>query len=471
MWYRTFAVVVAFSLVFPFPIFPEPSSPATPNVAMPGNHLEQAASQVRGFVLRLADALNIRLDSVTDDPGVNPPEVGPEGGTVDLPLGGELVIPSGALPSRSRFSRNAVELRHSNDLFRFNPMGDAIQIEARRSSDGTSVTRLQRSATLKLQVPDYVSPNQRPAIRILKAEWELVPSSYDAAAKTITVQLTELPATVALVDSGAPIGTGEWDPKDPAPIQFSNGAWGVAAVKSSAPGPPLLFRHTLGGQDPLYWLSEVTVDTAGDIPAITQLSGTTALFYRKLSGSYKQVVFRTSTDSGNTWSAATQLTTEAVNIYHIQAMNVAGTVYVFWSRDDDSRVLQYRTSTDLANWSASQTVSQPIGPKESNTVPEFAIGKWSSGTWGLSWLDMTSVEAAREPGRLFEQLRLPGHLVRHRSAVRWRMEREAPGDHALGGYVGQKHEPGPGRFGHGVPQLQSPRPSLGLLRLLPHLHR
>jgi hypothetical protein len=151
----------------------------------------------------------------------------------------------------------------------------------------------------------------------------------------------------------------------------------------------LLFRRTLGAAEPQYWRDGVTVETGADAPAMVSLGGTTALFYRKAVGTVQQVFLRTSTDDGATWSAPTQLTSEAVSVYQIQASNVGGTIYMFWSRSDTSGVLQYRTSTNLASWSSPATVGQQIGPLQGNTFPFFDIKKLSSGTWALSWLNVS----------------------------------------------------------------------------------
>lgn len=186
------------------------------------------------------------------------------------------------------------------------------------------------------------------------------------------------------MDGSKPVGIDDWDPKDPAAIQFSSGSWGVAYLDGST---TLQYRRAIGSQEPPYWLDGTVLDTSTDSPALVQLGSTTALFYRKTSGTIKQVFLRTSTDEGLTWSAATQLTTETVSVYQIKASNVGGTAYIFWSLSDTSGLLQYRTSTDLSTWTTKASVGQAIGPNTSNTTPEFDIKKYSSGTWGLAWLD------------------------------------------------------------------------------------
>ncbi len=265
-------------------------------------------------------------------------------------------------------------------------------MQARRSDTDSAVTRLAVPAVLrvKLDRPEVrLSPSVRPALRVLRPTgWELVPAIYDPQSKSLSASLTELPVTVAVVDDAAPAGSGDWDPKDPAAVQFSDGAWGVAAIDGATP-PNLLYRRALGTQEPVYWLDALTIDSASDSPALVRLSSTIALFYRKASGSVKQVWLRTSTDDGASWSSATQLTTESVNVYQIQASVTGGTVYVFWSLSDTSGTLQYRTSTDLSSWAAKATVGQAVGPLQNNTSPQFDLKKYSSGTWGLTWLNST----------------------------------------------------------------------------------
>src|SRR5688572_12307286 len=53
----------------------------------------------------------------------------------------------------------------------------------------------------------------------------------------------------------------EWDPKDPAAVQYGDGAWGVAYVDNASP-PNLFFRRSLGGGDPQYWRDQVAVEPA-----------------------------------------------------------------------------------------------------------------------------------------------------------------------------------------------------------------
>lgn len=134
--------------------------------------------------------------------------------------------------------------------------------------------------------------------------------------------------------------SGEWDPKDPAAVQYSDGAWGLAYNDAAIP-VKLLFRRSLGGADPQYWRDPVTVETGAEIPAMITLGSSTAVFYRKTVGTVGQVFLKTSGDDGATWSAGTQLTSETTNVYQIQASNVGGTIHLFWSRSDTSGLLQY----------------------------------------------------------------------------------------------------------------------------------
>lgn len=323
--------------------------------------------------------------------GTAEPEVDVAGGTIDLARGAKLELPAGGLAGRSRFSSHSVERRLTHGLTRFHPVGEPIYIEAHRADTQAAVGRLLKAARLRLDLDDdeiRLDDVDKPAIRVLgPKDWELVPSSFDSRTKTITVELDELPATIAVVDDGQPVGEGGWDPKDPAGLQFSDGAWGVAYT-DAALNPSVLYKRTLGSDDPLYWLDALTVDS-GDAPAMVKLGGTTALFYRKGAPTVKQVFLRTSTDDGLTWSAATQLTTETVSVYQIQASIHGGTVYLFWSRSDTSGTLQYKTSSDLAGWSGASTVGQAIGPLQNNTSPSFDIKKLSSGTWGLAWQNVS----------------------------------------------------------------------------------
>lgn len=314
-------------------------------------------------------------------------DVGTEGGIVDLPGGAELIMPSGALLAPGRVSRNSVEMRLSNGLFRYHPIDQPMHIEARRIDNAAPLSQLQIPATVRLKLDRPEVPKDRvksPAVRVLKSTgWELVPSSYDQASMVVTVSLTELPVTLAVVDDSQPVTAADWDPKDPAAVQFADGSWGVAYVDGNNP-TNVLYRRSLGTESPTRWLDAVTVDSSADSPAMVNLGSTTALFYRKSVSSVYQVFMRTSTDYGKTWSTATQLTTETVSVYQIQASVTSSTVYLFFSLGNTSGLLQYRTSTDLSSWVAKASVGQAIGPLQNSTLPVFDIKRFSSGTWGLA---------------------------------------------------------------------------------------
>ena len=264
------------------------------------------------------------------------------GGTIELMGQGQLFVPSGALPGRSRLYFHTVEMSASSGLARYHPIDQAIHIEARRADDGSRINRLGRPATVRLQLNRPEVPQERvgqPEVRLLDAGgWVEIPSTYDPASMTITCDITALPATIAVVDGSLEPSAGDWDPKDPAAVQLSDGSWGVAYVDSV---PNLLYRRTLDGSQPYFWRDRKTVDTNADSPALVKVGSTLALFYRKASGSYKQVHLRTSTDGGDNWSGPTVLTSEGVDVYQIQAVNDGGTVYVFWSLSNTSGLLQY----------------------------------------------------------------------------------------------------------------------------------
>ena len=302
-----------------------------------------------------------------------------------------MVVPTGALNARSRFSRWIVEMRLAGDLFHYHPLGQPITIEAQRTDTGSPVGPLLRPATVRLKLDQWgfpLSASQRPSIRLLKSTgWERTPSAYDSRSQTLTLSLDALPATIALVDESQPPSAENWDPLDPSALQLSDDSWALAY----SDGNDLLYRRSLGNQEPLYWLDAVTVEATADSPALVKLGSTLALFYRKTSGSYRQVFLRTSTDDGLTWSGATQLTTETANVYQIQAVTSGGTVYLFWSLSNTSGLLQYRTSIDLATWTTKASVGQAIGPNSLNTYPAFDIKKLSSGTWVLTWLNKATI--------------------------------------------------------------------------------
>jgi YD repeat-containing protein len=194
-----------------------------------------------------------------------------------------------------------------------------------------------------------------------------------------------------------PAADPDWDPKDPAAVQYSDGAWGIAYVDNANP-PNLLFRRSLGGADPQYWRDQLTVESAAERPSMVRLGGTTALFYGKISGGVREVFLKTSTDDGATWSSPTQLTSGSpAHVYEINTVNVDGTIHMFWSLSNTSGQLQYKTSSDLANWSAASTVGQPIGPLQSSTIPTFDIEMLASGEWAMSWLNVSIAGGGGQP--------------------------------------------------------------------------
>lgn len=134
-------------------------------------------------------------------------------------------------------------------------------------------------------------------------------------------------------------------------------------------------------------MDALTIDGSADSPALVRLGSTLGLFYRKTVSGVKQGMLKTSTDDGITWSGATQLSSETANVYQIQATNVAGTVYVFWSLSNTSGTVRSLTSTDLGSWSSQSTLGRTIGPLQSNTYPIFDVRNFASGTWGLAWIN------------------------------------------------------------------------------------
>lgn len=183
-------------------------------------------------------------------------------------------------------------------------------------------------------------------------------------------------------------GSAKWDPKDPAAVQYSDGAWGIAYVDNANP-PNLLFRRSLGGGDPQYWRDQITVEPAAERPVMTRLGGTTALFYGKMVGTVREIFLKTSTDDGATWSAPTQLTSGSpAHVFQMQVLSIDGTIHLFWSRSDTSGQLSYITSANLTGWSAPATVGQPVA---GNTLPHFDIVRLASGGWAMTWQNISVV--------------------------------------------------------------------------------
>lgn len=217
-----------------------------------------------------------------------------------------------------------------------------------------------------------------------------VPGSRQIIASSRVAKQSSAPQPKSVEAPEVTASEGVWDPIDPAAVQYSDGAWAVAYHDASNP-TNLFFRRSLGTVEPVYWKDSVTIDSGADMPAMVLVGSTTALFYRKIVGTVKQAIVRTSSDGGLTWSAPTQLTNEAVDVYQIQATTAGGVTYVFWSRSDTSGTLLYRSSSDLATWSTTSGVGQPVGPLENGTAPYFDLKMLASGSWALTWLNVSII--------------------------------------------------------------------------------
>lgn len=208
-------------------------------------------------------------------------------------------------------------------------------------------------------------PNSKPAFKDSGSEFQKSPKS---------------PAKVKTLPPPKP--SPEWDPKDPAALQYADGAWAIAYNDAAWPVPNLFFRRSLGGGDPQYWKDATQVESAARSSALIRLGSTTALFYIKAAPTVMQVFVKTSTDDGTTWSSGVQLSSGTSNASQVQVSNVGGTIYMFWSQEGSSGLVQYLTSTDLSSWSGAISVGQTVA----NYFPVFDIKKLASGDWGMTWL-------------------------------------------------------------------------------------
>jgi hypothetical protein len=140
------------------------------------------------------------------------------GGAVEL-LTGRLGVPAGALAARARFASHAVADGQAGNLRRHHPLARALHVEAADPAGGARVTRLGRPVTLLLALDGPEIPPGRltkPGARLRRGEaWEPVPSTYDPTTRTLSVELAELPATVAAVDESQAEVVSPWDPYTP----------------------------------------------------------------------------------------------------------------------------------------------------------------------------------------------------------------------------------------------------------------
>ena len=176
----------------------------------------------------------------------------------------------------------------------------------------------------------------------------------------------------------------------PTGVKLADGSlvWAFVGVRGR-----LYVRRNVGTLTEPAWRPLVRVreeaDSGGigaDTPSLVRFGPILALFHTFTDGTYYQAWLTTSTDDGATWSAPTQVTQEAGHVQRLQAVVSGGTVYLFWSRQDTNQKLFYRTSTDLATWSATAAVGQAIGVPIGNTTPNFGLTRLAAGGWLLGWI-------------------------------------------------------------------------------------
>lgn len=177
------------------------------------------------------------------------------------------------------------------------------------------------------------------------------------------------------------------DPRDAATVRIDTGAWLLFFTDSE----DNLYQQGNPGTalDPFWQSGNVIVTGHVYHPEAVRLdagaTSTLGLFYLRAVGSLNQVMARTSTTDGASWSAETQLTSGANSVYWIRSIVISGTGYLFWS--DTAGNLFYQTSADLSTWSSTATVGHLVGPQTSYTSPSFDIAHLANGTWLLTYME------------------------------------------------------------------------------------
>ncbi len=143
-------------------------------------------------------------------------------------------------------------------------------------------------------------------------------------------------------------------------------------------------------------------------PAITQAADGTlwVVWYSDRSGNY-DLWFKTSSDSGSTWSAETQLTSAAFDDRTPAITQAAdGTLWVVWDSDRDDTQLWYKTSSDGGStWSADARVTTNSASEYSPAIMHSSDGMlwlmWSrSSSYGSQlWYQTSSDSPASNSGR------------------------------------------------------------------------
>lgn len=196
--------------------------------------------------------------------------------------------------------------------------------------------------------------------------------------------------TDPLVVTNAPLSHNSYRHSAPTGVKLSDGStvWAHVGVLGR-----LYARRNVGTVADPAWKPLITVRGADghDSPSLAPFGSTLALFYTYTDGTYLQVWLTTSTDNGASWSTPTKVTSEAGHVQRVQAVVDGSTLSLFWSRRDTNQKLFFQTTTNLTNWSAKQTVGQPIGVPVGGTTSNFGVAKLASGQWILGWLAPSAI--------------------------------------------------------------------------------
>jgi RHS repeat-associated protein len=213
-------------------------------------------------------------------------------------------------------------------------------------------------------------------------------------------QVTTNPITVTSGSGGGGGGGGSSGfshDSAPAGVTLADGStlWAYLGIRGR-----LYVRKNGGTLGEPAWRAPVLVrelaagDFGADSPTLVRFAGKVALFHTYVDGLILQVWVTTSTDDGATWGTPVKLTSEAIHVQRVQAVVSGSTLYLFFSRQDTSGSLFYRTTSDLVSWSATATVGRAIGQTRDNTTSNFGIARLASGQWLLGWV---APSAAGEP--------------------------------------------------------------------------
>ena len=187
------------------------------------------------------------------------------------------------------------------------------------------------------------------------------------------------PRRVTVAEPVVQVTTDTGSEYDPAIMQASNGVLWVVWYSYRSGNADIWYKTSTDSGTTWSVATQLTTDTSSDYaPAIIQTAdGTLWVVWYSHRSSNADIWYKTSIDSGATWSAATQLATDTSNDYRPAIAQAAdGTLWVVWySHRSVNADIWYKTSPDGgATWSAAVQLTTSTKADCDPTVAQAADG-------------------------------------------------------------------------------------------------